>query len=117
MLNNDIFLHCITEIKNLGPRIINKVIIGNLNINSLPNKFGQLREIVLNYVDVLVITETKHDDIFLTYQFLVNGFFVPYRSDRNRNKGGIMVFIRNDIPSRVLTKHVFQMNLKVYLLG
>ena len=98
MFNNAVFLHCITEIKNLGLRIINKVIIGTLNINSLPNKFDQLREIVLNYFDVLVITETKLDDI-LGYS------------------GGIMVFIRNDIPSRVLTKHVFQMNLKVYLLG
>ena len=83
------------------------VIIGNLNINSLPNKFDQLREIVLKYVDVLVVTDTKLDDTFLTSQFLVTGFSVPYRLDRNRNGGGIMIFIRDDIPSRVLTKHVF----------
>ena len=61
---NDIFPHCITEIKNLRFRNVNKVIIGNLNINSLPNKFDQLREIVLKYVDVLVITENKLDDSF-----------------------------------------------------
>ena len=78
----------------------------NLNINSLPNKFDQLREIVLKYVDVLVITETKLYDTFLTSQFLVTGFSVPYRLDRNRNRGGIMIFICDDIPSRVLTKHV-----------
>ena len=83
------------------------VIIGNLNINSLPNKFDQLREIVLKYVDFLVVTDTKLDDTFLTSQFLVTGFSVPYRLDRNRNGGGIMIFIRDDIPSRVLTKHVF----------
>ena len=50
------------------------IIFGNLNINSLPNKFHQLRaigEIVLKYVDVLVVTETKLDDTFLTSQFLV----------------------------------------------
>ena len=74
---------------------------------SLPNKFDQLREIVLKYVDNLVVTETKLDDTFLTSQFLVTGFSVPYRLDRNRNGGGIMIFIRDDIPSRVLTKHVF----------
>ena len=32
---------------------------------------------------------------------------MPYRLDRNRNGGGVMIFIRDDIPSRVLTKHVF----------
>ena len=32
---------------------------------------------------------------------------MPYRLDRNRNGGGIMIFIRDDIPSRVLMKHVF----------
>ena len=66
---NDVFPHYITEIKNLRLRNVNKVIIGNLNINSLPNKFDQLREIVLKYVDVLVVTETKLVDTFLTSQF------------------------------------------------
>ena len=86
---------------------VNKVIIGHLNINSLPNKFDQLREIVLKYVDVVVITETKLDDTFLTSQFLITGFSVPHRLERNRNGIGIMIFIRDDIPSRMLTKHVF----------
>ena len=104
---NNVFLHCITEIKNLKLRNVNKVVIGNLNINSLPNKFDQLREIVLKDVDVFVITETKLDDTFLTSQVLVTGFSVPYRLDQNRNGGEIMIFIRDYIPSRVLTKHVF----------
>ena len=81
--------------------------ISNLNINSLPNKFDQLREIVLKYVDVLVITETRLDNTFLTSQFLVTGFCMPYRLDWNRSGVGIMTFFHDDIPSRVLTKHVF----------
>ena len=32
---------------------------------------------------------------------------MPYRQDRNRNGGGIMIYIRDDIPSKLLTKHVF----------
>ena len=59
---NDVFLHCLTEIKKLRLRNINKVLFGTLNINSLPKKFDQLREIVLKHVDVLVVTETKLDD-------------------------------------------------------
>ena len=107
MSSNDVFPNCITQIKDLSLRNIHRVIIGNLNINSLPTEFDQLREIVLKYVDALVITETKLDYIFLTSQFLVSGFSVPCRLDRNRNWGGIMIFIRDDIPSRLLTKHVF----------
>ena len=56
---------------------------------------------------VFVVTKAKPDDTFLTSQFLVIGFSVPYRLDQNRNGGEIMIFIRDDIPSRVLTKHVF----------
>ena len=94
MSNNDVLTQCITEMKNLRLRNVNKVIIGNSNINSLPNKFDQSRrEIVLKYVDVLVIMETKSN--------------LSYRLDRNRNGGGIIIFIRNYIPSRMLTKHVF----------
>ena len=52
---------------------------------------------MLKYADVHVVT----NDTFLTSQFLVTGFSVPYRLDRNRNRGGIMIFIRDDIPSRV----------------
>ena len=104
---NDVFPHCITEIKNLKLRNVNRLMIDHLNINSLPTKFDQLREIVLKYVDVLVITESKPDDTFLTSEFLVTGFSIPHRLDQNRNGGGIMIFICDYIPSRLLMKHIF----------
>ena len=101
------YFHIASKSKNLSLRNVIKVKIGNLNINSLPNNFDQLRWIVLKYVDVLVITETKLDDTFLTSQFLVTRFSEPYRLGRKRNGGGIMIFICNYIQSRLLTKHVF----------
>ena len=61
----------------------------------------------MQHIDILVLTETKLDDTFPTTQFLVNGFSEPYRPDRNRKRGGIMVYIRDDIPSKQLDKHVF----------
>ena len=95
------------QFKSIRLKDINRVIIGNLNINSLPIKFAQPQEIVLKYVDILILTETKLDDSFPTSQFMVDGFSMPYRQDRNRNGGGIMIYIRDDIPSILLTKHVF----------
>ena len=34
-------------------------------------------------------------------------FSKPYRLDRNKNGGGIMIFIRDTISSKILEKHVF----------
>ena len=65
------------EIKKLRIRNPNKIIIGNLNINSLPNKFEQLKDIVIPHIDILVLTETKLDGTFPTVQFLLNGFSEP----------------------------------------
>ena len=100
------------EIKKLRIRNPNKIIIGNLNINSLPNKFEQLKDIVMQHIDILVLTETKLDDTFPTAQFLVNGFSEPYSLDKNRKVGEVMVYIREDIPSKFLDKHVFPYDME-----
>ena len=83
---------------------MNKVIIGNLNINAIRNKFEQLKETVL---EILVVTETKLDETFLESLFLMDGFSKPYRLDRNKNGGGVMIFIRDTISSKILEKHIF----------
>ena len=79
----------------------NKVFIGNLNINSLPNKFDQLKELILKFVDILVITETKSEGTFLTSQFLVGGFSEPFTLDRNKNRGSSMIFFPEDLPNKL----------------
>ena len=99
-------------IKNLRLINLNRVIIGNLNINSLPNKFNQLKELVLKHVDILVLTETKLDDSFPNSQFLVDGFSEPFRIDRNRSGGGVMIYVWDVIPSKLLTKHFFPNDIK-----
>ena len=66
----------------------------------------------MKHIVVLVVTETKLDDSFPTSQFLVKGFAEPFRLDRNRNGGGVMIYIRDDIPSRHLNMF-FQATLKV----
>ena len=55
----------------------NKVIVGNININSLSAKFDQVKKVILKHVDILVITETKLDDTFPLAQLYVDGFSKP----------------------------------------
>ena len=86
---------------------VNKIVIGTLNINSLAPKFEQLREVIGKNIDILTIQETKLDSSFPVAQFLLDGYSEPYRLDRNRNGGGVMIYVRKDIPSKLLSKHTF----------
>ena len=60
--------------------------IGNLNINSLLNKFEQLKYIVMQHNDFLVLTESKFEDTFAMAQFSVNAF--QNRTDLTEIKTG-----------------------------
>ena len=44
---------------------------------------------------------------FLESLFLIDGFSKPHRLDRNKNRGGVMIFIRDTISSKLLEKHIF----------
>ena len=46
-----------------------------------------------------MIAETKIDATFPTGQFVMAGFATPFRLDRNANGGGLLVYVRSDIPS------------------
>ena len=92
-------------LKNLRLKNVNRLICAQLNINSLRNKFESLINIINNNIDILMISETKLDPSFPTGQFHIHGFSEPYRFDRNGNSGGILLYIREDIPSKpILTK-------------
>ena len=79
------------------------LILGHLNINSIRNKFDPLKFITGNNIDIFLISETKLDDSFPTAQFLIKGFDAPYRFDRNSKGGGLLLYIREDTPPKILT--------------
>ena len=93
------------HLNELRQKNINKLVISHLNINSLSNKFDQLKLIIKNEVDILVITETKLDSSFPDSQFKIDGFRQPYRLDRNKHGGGVMILVNEDIPSKLVSKH------------
>ena len=74
----------------------------HININSIRHKFGPLHEILANnYVDYLAVSESKIDPSFPNGQFHVHGFTL-HRQDNTSMSGGLMVYIRSDIPHRRL---------------
>ena len=91
-------------LSNVKVRVNNKLIIGNLNISSIAGKFDQLKLMIQYKVDIPVLTETKIDSSFLNQQFNIEGFCLLYRLDRNKHGGGVLVYIREDIPSKISKK-------------
>ena len=52
-----------------------------------------------------MLTETKLDESFPVSQFYIEGYAMPYRLDRCRQGGGVLIYVRDDISSRNLMKH------------
>ena len=50
-----------------------------------------------------MVSESKTDDSFPNSQFFLDGYSNPYRLDRIRNGEGIMLFVRNDTPSKTIS--------------
>ena len=49
-----------------------------------------------------MISETKIDSSFPSVQFILAGYATPYRLDRNANGGGILLYVKEDITSKLL---------------
>ena len=64
----------INDLRNQNPF---RVLIRDININSIRNKFEPLVSFINNNLDILMISETKIDDTFPHLQFLIKCFSVP----------------------------------------
>ena len=80
-------------------RNLNRLLFAHININSIRNKFDQLVAGIKNNIDVFMISETKLDNSFPKIQFHFDGYC---RLDRNEHGGGILVYVREDIPSKLI---------------
>ena len=102
MMGNDQSVELSPEIllQNLRLKNNERIIIGHLNINSIPNKIGLLEDLVHNRVDILLVSETKINGSFPTDQIRIMGFEIPFRLDRTARGGGLLLYIRKDIPAR-----------------
>ena len=90
-----------SSLKSVRRKNLSRIIFAHLNINFLRNKFDTLVHQIKGNVDVLVISETKLDESFPEGQFKIPGF-----AHRNEFGGGIMVFVREDIPSKLISKEI-----------
>ena len=93
-------------IENVTSKNPNKLIIIQLNISSLRNKFDSLVKILYRIVDILLISETKINSSFTIDQFKIGSCNI-YRLDKNLNGGCILIYVRENIPSTLLNTELF----------
>ena len=60
-----------------------------------------------------MVVESKTDESFTQQQFAIEGYHLPFRRDRNALGGGVMIFVREDIP----VKEVFCDNVALNIEG
>ena len=83
------------------------MLIRHLNINSIQNKFDELK--MLNEklkAHVLIISEMKIDNSYPNSQFIINGYHM-YRKDRVKGGGGLIVYFASCIPYHLLMRDEF----------
>ena len=99
-------------LEGIRKKYVKNVVIGHLNINALANKIDALKIVIKDKVDILVLVETKLNVSFPINQFVLEGYTTPYRLDRNCFGGGVMIYVRKDIPNKELKKHNLPKNIE-----
>ena len=92
-------------LQKLKAKNSDRPVIAHININFLNPKYEPLKDIIKDNVDILLVSETKLDDTFPDGQFFIEGYKEPVRLDRNKNGGGLLFFIHDDLNSKEIKSH------------
>ena len=76
--------------------------MAHININSLRNKFNTLTNSVMEYIDILMISEAKLDGTFPQVLYHLRDFSNSYLWDKNSHGCGILVYVRDSILSNLV---------------
>ena len=57
--------------------------------------------IIKNEIDVCMIWETKINNSFPISQYTMTGYSIPFRLDRASHRGGMILFVREDISCKI----------------
>ena len=87
----------ISEMKNLCFKNPKNIIFSCLSINTVWNKFKNMSSLISENVDTLTVAEIKLDSSFPTAQFLIPGFHHPFQLDINRQRGGLLVYVKGSV--------------------
>ena len=65
------------------------------------------------YFDILMLSETKLDSTFPSIEFLINGFSLPHRLDRNSKGDGILLYVGEKVIVLPLNRYSLPSNIEI----
>ena len=83
------------------------IILSYINVNSIRNKLDDLKILLEKSLDIICISETKLDETFPTAQFAIEGFNKPYSLDITSNSGGLLFYVKTNLPSKLIRFYNF----------
>ena len=92
----------VEKIQGIKQKHVKNITLGYININSIRNKFNDLKLLLKDCLDIFIIAETKIDASFPTGQFLMQEYNRPFRLDISDKSGGLLMYIRKGIAARPL---------------
>ena len=72
----------------------------------------KIQTIIPGNVDIIIFAETKLDSSYPTAQLMIEGFNKPFRLDIKANEGGLLIYVRTDIPCQRVNNHEFPDNIE-----
>ena len=97
----------ITFCKTLRVENANQLITGHLYVNSTRNEFRMLSSIISNNINIIMISETRLDESFPLFRFLVQGFTNLIKFDKARHAGGVPLYMKEAISFKKLEYKAF----------
>ena len=86
----------------------------SFNHISLLKKIKMLQFLLAHYLLILMISESKLDVTFPSWQFQIYAFRTPYRQDWNERGWEVLLFIRENLITRLL--YSFSHDIEILLL-
>ena len=101
-------------LKKITSKHPKNLFFGQLNVNSVRNKFESVQEIVQNTFDIFLVCETKIDSSFSNQQLCIPEYRI-FRKDRNA-RGGLLFSANQDLNYKALNKYRTRQNLEILVL-
>ena len=83
-----------------------------MNINFTRNKLNDLKILISDSIDILCTAESKLDESFLNSEIAMDGFKKPYRLDVTTSSGGLLIYVKASLPSKIINRYGFQQNVQ-----
>ena len=98
-------------LKKIRSKHPKNLFFGQLNVNSIRNKFESVQEIIQNTFDIFLACMTKNHFSFPDQQSYIPEYRI-FRKDRNARGGGLLFYVNQDLNCQVLNKYPTRQDLE-----